>query len=276
MAVLIDVPAFRESLPAAVAAAAERLLHDGAVARPEAVGGGARSVVTDGGDRFEPWVGVVDRALTGDCDCPAGAGDDGLCAHAVAVALAAFEDGIRFSAAGIPHGDDGDDEPDRADYRRAVESLGPRQLTELVVDQALRDRGFAARLLGRAGLLGGPPPTGLADAVRDASNVTGGGRWEIADVELAGLRLVAETEIVTVWPATVEMLDLVEEAIEVWDELAGILVDAWEVRRTDPEDVTEPLLAAHRALCERLELDSAEIESRIGRLADRCDFVPVT
>jgi hypothetical protein len=146
VAVLIDVEAFRSSVPAEVAAVAERLLDNGDVSDPEAVGGGARAVVTDGGSRFEPWVGVVDRAFTGDCDCPADPGDDGLCAHAVAVALAAFEDGLRFAAAGIPHGED-TPEPGRADLRRAAESLDPGELTGLVIEQALRDPEFAARLL---------------------------------------------------------------------------------------------------------------------------------
>jgi uncharacterized Zn finger protein len=155
VAVLIDVAAFRSSVPAEVAEAAERLLDNGDVSDPEAVGGGARAVVTDGGSRFEPWVGVVDRAFTGDCDCPAEPSDDGLCAHAVAVALAAFEDGLRFAAAGVPHGED-TAEPGRAELRRAAESLNPRDLTELVIDQALRDPEFAALLLeageGRPGL----------------------------------------------------------------------------------------------------------------------------
>ncbi|MEU8657315.1 hypothetical protein [Actinoplanes philippinensis] len=153
MAVIIDVPAFRESLPAAVAAAAERLLTEDAVAGLEEVGGGARAVVTDGGDRFEPWVGVIDRVFTGDCDCPADPGADGLCAHAVAVALAAFDDGVKFAAAGVPHGDEeyddetGEDDGAAAEIRRAAEGLDPRELTELVIGQALRDPGFAARLL---------------------------------------------------------------------------------------------------------------------------------
>ncbi|MEU4160234.1 hypothetical protein [Actinoplanes sp. NPDC026670] len=163
MAVIIDVPAFRGSLPAEVADAAERLLSEGDVTELEQVGGGARAVVTDGGDRFEPWVGVVDRAFTGDCDCPAEPGDDGLCAHAVAVALAAFEDGVKFAAAGVPHGDEdgyegGDedeaedgDAPERTELRLAAEALDERELIDLVVEQALRDPAFATRLLGQEG-----------------------------------------------------------------------------------------------------------------------------
>jgi uncharacterized Zn finger protein len=91
-------------------------------------------------------VAVLIDVAAGDCDCPAEPSDDGLCAHAVAVSLAAFEDGLRFAAAGVPHGED-TAEPGRADLRRAAESLNPRDLTELVIDQALRDPEFAALLL---------------------------------------------------------------------------------------------------------------------------------
>ncbi|WP_127500524.1 hypothetical protein [Actinoplanes solisilvae] len=68
MAVRIDVSAFRSSIPAQVVAAAERFLQDGSLGDLEALGGGARAVVRDGRIRFQPWVGVVDQALIGDCD----------------------------------------------------------------------------------------------------------------------------------------------------------------------------------------------------------------
>jgi uncharacterized Zn finger protein len=106
-------------------AAADRLLREGSVSELEALGGGARAVVSDGGIRFQPWVGVVDRAVTGDCDCTDQPGDDDLCAHAVAVALAALDAQMTFAAQGRPHGA-GLVEPERADYLIAVRSLGPR------------------------------------------------------------------------------------------------------------------------------------------------------
>jgi hypothetical protein len=272
VAVLIDVPAFRGSIPAEVVAAAERLLGDGAVGDLESVGGGTRAVVSDGGIGFQPWVGVVDRAFTGDCDCAQRSADDDFCAHAVALALTAFEEGVRFSAAGNPRGD-GPAEPERADYLRAVQRLGPRQLTDLVVRQALRDRLFATVLLGKAGLLDPLDESalvGFQEAVRDASNATTGTRWEIADVENAGHRLVAEAEILCARPAAPAMLDLVEQAIEVWDELAGVLVDAHYARRTDPEEISEALVEAHLDLCERLDVDVDEIAGRLTRLLDGC------
>ncbi len=252
--------------------AAERLLRDGGVGDLEAVGGGARAVVCDGGVRFQPWVGVVDQALIGDCDCEVGSVEDGFCAHAVAVALSAFEVGVRFSAAGRPHGA-GPVEPERVDYLRAVQSLGPRQLTDLVVEQAVRDRLFATLLLGKAGMLAPVDESALAGfqaVIREASNVTTGTRWELADVEDAGRRLAAEVEILCARPVMPGLLDLIEQAIVVWDELAGHLIDSYYARRIDPEEISEPLVDAHRDLCERLELDSEEIAGHLERLLDRC------
>jgi len=271
MAALIDVSAFRRSIPAEVTAAAERLLRDGEVGELESVGGGARSVVSDGGTRFQPWVGVIDRAFTGDCDCGAQPADE-FCAHAVAVALASFDAGVRFSAAGRPHGA-GPVEPERDDYLRAVQRLGPRQLTDLVVQQAVRDRLFATLLLGKAGMLDPADESALAGfqaVIRDASNATTGTRWEIADVENAGHNLVAEVEILRARPAVPGMLDLIERAIEVWDELAGHLIDAYYARRIDPEEISEALVDAHRDLCVRLDIDPDEVADRLARLLDRC------
>lgn len=273
VAVRIDVSAFRSSISALVVVAAERLLRDDGVADLEAVGGGARAVVCDGGIRFQPWVGVVDQALIGDCDCEAGSGADDFCAHAVAVALSAFEAGVRFSAAGTPHGA-GPVEPERADFLRAVQSLGPRQLTDLVVEQAVRDRLFATLLLGKAGMLAPVDESALAGfqaVIREVSNVTTGTRWEIADLEDAGRRLVAEVEILRARPVVPALLDLIEQAIVVWDELAGHLNDAYYARRIDPQEISEPLVEAHRDLCERLDLDAEEIAERLDRLVDRCD-----
>ncbi|MEV0900153.1 hypothetical protein [Actinoplanes sp. NPDC049802] len=274
MAVLIDITAFLESLPADVAEAADRLLDDGAVGDVESVGGGARALVADGATTYQPWVGVVDREITGDCDC---GGPAGLCSHAVAVAVVALDAQVRFAAEGDPHGA-GQSDPDRARLRRAVAALGPRQLHELVVDQALRDRRFAALLLGRAGLLDTAGESAVAafkTAVRAASNVTVGNRWEIVDVENAGRDLATEAEILLAHPAELGMLDLIEEAVEVWDGLVPVLDDAWEVRRSDPEEISEVLLEAHRDLCDRLDLDPGEVTDRLARLSDACSDVEI-
>src|SRR5262249_3754053 len=183
------------------------------------------------------------------------AADDDLCAHAVAVALTAFDAGVAFSGAATPPGAI-PDEPQRAEYLRAVRRLAPRQLASLGGEEAVEDRLFATPLLGEAGMLDATDQGGLAEfraVIQDASNATTG-RWEIHDVESAGHRLAAEVEILCARPPTVPMLDLVEEAILVWDDLSGHLHDAYHVRRIDPEEISEPLVDPHRDLCERLSL----------------------
>jgi hypothetical protein len=271
VAVRIDVEAFRGAIPAPVAEVAARLLSGDSVGELEPVGGGVQAVVRDGEGDFQPWVGIVDGIFTGDCDC--GPAEDDLCAHAVAVALTAFEAGFAFSGAATPPGASSD-EPQRAEYLRAVRRLTPRQLAGLVVEQALKDRLFAILLLGEAGMLDATDQGGLADfrtVIRDASNATTG-RWEIHDVERAGHRLATEVEILCARPATVPMLNLVEEAILVWDDLSGHLHDAYHVRRIDPEEISEPLVDAHRDLCERLNLDPDEITERVTRLIEQCQY----
>ncbi|WFE56573.1 hypothetical protein [Micromonospora sp. WMMD712] len=73
-------------------------------------------------------------------------------------------------------------------------------------------------------------------------------------------------------PATPDALDLVEEAILVWDDLSGHLRDAYHIARTEPQEIAEPLVGAHRYLCERLDLASDEIAQRLNRLLERCHY----
>ncbi|WP_376771131.1 hypothetical protein [Rhizomonospora bruguierae] len=153
--------------------------------------------------------------------------------------------------------------------------MSPRQLADLVAGHAVRDRLFAALLLAEAGMLDTADKSGLADfraAVRDASQATTGSRWQISDVEAAGHRLAAEVEILCAYPANPAALDLVEEAILVWDELSGHLRDAYHITRTEPEEIAEPLVGAHRDLCERLNLDPDEIAERLNRLVECCPY----
>ena len=270
MAVRIDAQAFRDSISEAVSEDALRLRSDGSVGEVESAGGGAQAVVRDQDSAFRPWVGIVDRDFVADCDC--GRVGEDMCPHGVAVALAALEAGITFSAEGIPPGTVLG-EPERADYFRAVQQLAPRQLTDLIVEHAVRDRLFATKLLGEAGMLDPADQAGLAEfraVIREASKATDG-RWQISDVEDAGHRLAAEVDVLCARPATPAMLDLVEEAIEVWDELSGYLIDAYDDSRTEPEEISEPLVNAHRDLCDRLRLEPGEIAGRLTRLTDRCD-----
>ncbi|MDG4820180.1 hypothetical protein O7628_32260 [Micromonospora sp. WMMD956] len=73
-------------------------------------------------------------------------------------------------------------------------------------------------------------------------------------------------------PATPDALDLVEEAILVWDDLSGHLRDAYHIARTEPQEIAEPLVGAHRYLCGRLDLASDEIAQRLNRLLARCHY----
>ncbi|GIJ30780.1 hypothetical protein Vqi01_59420 [Micromonospora qiuiae] len=271
MAVRIDVEAFRDSIPMEVGEIAARLLTESSVGELEPAGGGVQAVVRDHDVVFQPWVGIVDGIFTGDCDCGI-AGED-LCAHGVATALTAFDAGVAFSGAATPPGDAVPVEPDHAHYLQAVQRLSPRQLADLVAGHAARDRLFATLLLAEAGMLDAADTSGLADfgaAVRDASQATADSRWQISDVEAAGHRLAAEVQILCARPAIPTALDLVEEAILVWDELSGHLRDAYHIARTEPEEIAEPIVNAHRDLCERLDLDPDEIAQRLNQLLARC------
>lgn len=275
MAVRIDVEAFRDSIPPVVGEAAARLLTDGGVGELEPAGGGVQAVVRDRDATFQPWVGIVDGVFTGDCDC--GIVGDDLCPHAVATALTAFDTKVAFSGAATPPGA-APVEPDHAHYLRAVQRLSPRQLADLVAGHALRDRLFATLLLAEAGMLDAAGDSGVADfraAVEDAAAVTTGSRWQISDVEAAGHRLAAEVDILCAHPATPAALDLVEEAIIVWDELSGHLRDAYHITRTEPGEIAEPLVSAHHDLCERLDLDPDDIAERLDRLTATCHYETV-
>lgn len=271
MAVRIDVQAFHDSVPSAVREASARLLSTDGVGDLELTGGGIQAVVHDRGNAVRPWVGIVAGNFTGECDC--GIAGEHLCAHAVAVALTAFDNDVAFSGAATPPSAV-PVPPNHEDYLRAAQRLAPRQLANLVAGHAVRDRLFATRLLTEANMLHGADHTGLQDfqaVLRDASNATTG-RWEISDVEAAGHRLAAEVEILCARPASLAILDLVEEAILVWDDLSGHLRDAYHIARTEPEEITDPLLCAHRDLCDSLDLDPEEITDRLNRLVERCHY----
>ncbi|MCW6007513.1 SWIM zinc finger family protein [Micromonospora sp. CPCC 205371] len=270
MAVRIDIEAFGEAIRPATREAASALWRSGAVSALEGAGGGAQAVVRDGSTILRPWIGIVDGAFTGECEC----GDHGLCVHAVAVALAAFDEDLRWSGAAVPPSA-AEVPSERLRYAAAVERLAPRQLAALVVDQATEDRLFATTLLRTAGMLDAADHD---DAHRrfdlvlgQAAAVTCGSRWQISDLEAAGLRLAEEATVLCELPATADALDLVERAILVWDGLAGHLIDAYEVRGIDPEEVGTPLVEAYIDLFEQLDPDPAELSQRLSQLADKCD-----
>ncbi|HET8658573.1 MAG TPA: hypothetical protein VFM55_06200 [Micromonosporaceae bacterium] len=271
MTVSINTQAFHDCIPPALREAAAQLRRSGSVGDLEQVGGGVQAVVRDGRDIVQPWVGVVDRAFTSECECSSG---DDLCVHAVAVALTAFDDDVDWSGAATPPSvAEVSAEQDR--YATAVERLARRQLTALVVAQATKDELFATTLLREAGMLDAADDHSLrrfAEVLEEVAGVTSGSRWQIHDIETAGERLVAEVEILCAHPATPDALDLVEQAIVVWDDLSGYLADAHYMRRTDPEEVGEPLVEAHLGLCEQLDLAPAQLAERLAALMRKCQY----
>jgi uncharacterized Zn finger protein len=105
--------------------------------------GGVVAIVLDSARKeFDVWVGVVNGALTGECDCS----EEGpLCGHAVAVTLAALEDGILFTS--VTQQDDDDDEER---FAEAAATLSFDQLVDLVARQAVADPDFADDLMALA------------------------------------------------------------------------------------------------------------------------------
>jgi len=269
VALRIDVDAFRSSLPSVVLQVAIRLLHSGAVSAIEPAGGGFQALVRDDKRAYMPWIGVADRDFIGECDCDA----SDLCAHAVAVALTGFEQGVAWSGIATPPSAVAVS-AEQARLAEAVARLAPRQVADLIVAHAVRDRLFAAAVLRAAGMLESSGEAALGDfrlVLREVSNATTG-RWQISDVETAGQRLATEAEILCAHPASVAALELVEKAILVWDDLSGHLHDAYYDRRIDPEEVGYPLTEAHRTLCEQLGLDRAEVAERVTTLIGRCNY----
>jgi hypothetical protein len=94
----IERAAFPEAL-----LAGRRLHASGAVSETAGAYAGAGGfVVDDTGTEFDVWVGVQNLRLVGECDCLDGSAPSGsaqLCAHAVALALAAIDAGISWAPA---------------------------------------------------------------------------------------------------------------------------------------------------------------------------------
>lgn len=272
MAVTINAAAFLDSIPAVLVQDARRVIDDGRVGELEHNSGGVQALVTHGAQAFQPWVGVVGRALHGECDCSHQQGE--LCAHAIAVALTAFDLGVRWAATATPPSAAPVDD-EQARYLTAVRRLAPRQLSALVVAQAANDRMFAATLLRTAQLLDAPDAETISrfrEVLRDTLNVCNEPGWELSDLAAAGHRLLSEAEILAQHPATTELLDSIEEAIVVWDNLSCHLHAAQDVLMTDPAEISEPLAEIHLQLCGQLGLDQVELGRRLIELLQKCEF----
>jgi uncharacterized Zn finger protein len=108
--------------------------------------GGVAAIVLDSVRKeFDVWVGVVNGALTGECDCSEDEGAP-LCGHAVAVTLAALEDGILFTS--VTEQDSDEDDEER--FAEIAATLSFDQLVDLVARQAVADPDFADDLMALA------------------------------------------------------------------------------------------------------------------------------
>ncbi|MGQ0775093.1 MAG: hypothetical protein ACT4NY_11860 [Pseudonocardiales bacterium] len=278
MAVRLDADALVASVGQDLSELAREHLRQGRIRDLEAEDGGASAVIADP-DRglLEVWVGVVNGALTGECDCgecDCGEGvSGGLCGHAVAVALAALGAGLTFSS--ISSRARGSD-PEEQRFATIAAGLAPRKLIGLVARQAAADRYFAALLLVCADRLPSPGPAEIQAArrvVAAAADVPNGhhDRWDLYDIVKAGTAMVAELELLAVRPPTDEVLVVVEEAIAVWATLSGYLNDAGETYETEPEEVGSALAELHLRLCQVCPPDPLELAARLAALVDDAD-----
>jgi len=166
VAVRLDADALLAAVGQDLSDLGQEHLRQGRIRDLEAEDGGASAAIADP-DRglLEVWVGVVNGALTGECDC--GEGDygegasGGLCGHAVAVALAGLGEGLTFSSISSRARDT---DPDEQRFAAIAAGLAPGQLIGLVARQAAADRYFAALLLACADRLSSPGPTEIKAA----------------------------------------------------------------------------------------------------------------
>jgi len=110
-------------------------------------------------DSYEVWLGRDGERLVGECSCPFGA-DGNFCKHCVAVGLVLLAEGPGPASP----------EVDLAGYLRTLE---PRELVELVLEQAGRDPALYRRLSLRAGSTGAPQVAVLRRQLDEALRVRG-------------------------------------------------------------------------------------------------------
>lgn len=157
MAVRLDLDQLLASVGPELAQWGQECLAQGRIRDLQAEDGGAAAVLDDAEfGVLRAWVGVVNGALTGECDCP-DTGPDGLCGHAIGVAVAALRQGVTFVAISSRTGAD---DPGEQRFAEIAAELAPSALIGLVARQAVADQYFAAELLASAGRLA---PAGPAD-----------------------------------------------------------------------------------------------------------------
>ncbi|HEY6797126.1 MAG TPA: hypothetical protein VI248_20840 [Kineosporiaceae bacterium] len=273
VAVRLDEDMLAGAVDAEVFADAEWLLAHGVVGSIADATGGAAAVVQVGqGRRVEVWVGVVHGGLCAECDCEAGRDD--LCAHAVAVTLAALRSGFTWSSGAAPPS--GSVDPQVRELVEAADRLSRRRLTMLVATHATTDRRLRTRLLVEAGQLG-PLTQPEADQLRRTLGAIAAeattGRWQMPDVVTAGEAIISELEILSARPASVPALLLVEHAAGLWDGLAAHLFDDWEHYDGVPEEMGERVRRVHLHVCEQLRPDPDELAERLNRIISAAQAV---
>ena len=270
MALSVTTDSVRAGSTAAAFHDGGRLLAADAVDNLESGYGGVNADVTDGDTTWQVWVGVNDRALTGECDC-AEARPESLCPHAVATALAALDAGTSWATSPGAAADGPPPDPEELRFLALARTLDAERLAELVARHAVRDRLIGTDLEVCAGLLGAAGAEELEplrDLVDRARAVPGGDpEYELHDVVAAVRAVVAELRVQAVRPATPALLDAAEYAVACWDRLAVLLSRDWLGYRDDIEELGAELADVHLDLCERLRPDPAELAARLAALA---------
>ncbi|WP_431904561.1 hypothetical protein [Micromonospora carbonacea] len=228
---------------------------------------------------LEVWAGITADGFTAECDCPDGAGlcapdGAGLCAHAVALTLAALDEGLAWSSAATPPSALAVD-PRVAGLVELARNIPVRRLALLVAEWAATDRVLESRLRAQAGQLASLTAAELNDIRRMIDNLaheaTSGDRWDLHDVERAGRAIVEEVEVLAQRPPTEETLLLVERAARAWDGLSGYLYDAWETYEEEPAEIGGALRAVHVQLCEQVQPDPDELAARLVEIIEAAE-----
>ncbi|MFI7437789.1 SWIM zinc finger family protein [Micromonospora haikouensis] len=272
MAVRIDIDALRDAAGPVACAAADILRAAGQPEQVVPVGGGASGVVSEAGQPpYEVWVGVTTDGFTAECDCPAA---EGLCAHVVALSLAALEDELPWSSAATPPSALSIDTR-VAELAEVARELPARRLTMLVAEWAATDRVLESALLARAGRLAPPSAAELDDLRRTidglANEATEGRYWDLHDVEKAGRAMAEEIEVLAQRPATPEALLVVEEAARAWDRIVPPLLDAPETYEEEVAEIGGALRAVHVQLCEQVQPDPDELAARLTEIIEAAE-----
>jgi uncharacterized Zn finger protein len=274
MAVRVDTDTVKAAAPRAAYRSGEHLLAAEAVSDLEAGYGGVNADVSDGTVTWQVWVGIVDRALTGECDCPAARGTS-LCPHAVATALAALQTGVAWSAVPVPRADTPLLDPAERGFRALAQTLATGELIALISRHAMHDRLLATDLEVTTGRLGAPTAEDLAAlrALADEARAIPDGRYEYAlhDVATAARAVLAELRVQALRPPSLELLDAAEYVIGRWDHLAGVLRQDWRTYDDEISEIGSALAAVHLDLCEQLRLDPLDLAERLAALAAACD-----